>query len=211
VSWREKSYFLEHRKVIELAVHSRQQAPRVAGVLMNYGGGPLHTAAAEGDGKTLIKLVSEGTDLSSTNNEGATALHIAAYSGAVEGVRALLALGAAVDARDAKKMTPLHQAVRSGARDCVRLLLDAGADVNATYDDHKGSALHDAVCRRQRDLVETLLDSGADPTVRNKWNDTPAATARLDAMSVWDDPAVPGVLRSLADLVEARAKSNQAI
>lgn len=73
--------------------------------------------------------------------------------------------------------TVLYLAARSGFYDTTEALLNLGVPVNKVQVDGS-TPLHAASFYGQRIIVELLLRYGADPTIKNRWNNTPADEAK---------------------------------
>jgi uncharacterized protein len=77
------------------------------------------------------KLLAQGVDVNTTDDEGLTPLHFAASRDSVDVVRLLLDAGAAVNAQSVAGDTPIYHAIRNttpAACDIQRLLRERGAD-----------------------------------------------------------------------------------
>ena len=146
----------------------------------------LHEAAAQGDTKTVRRLIITGTNVNARSKEGSTALHLAALSGHTEIVWALVGAGASVVARDDDGATPLHGAARGGDTETTLALIMAGSDVNARnvfgrtplhWAAEMGTLLHFiakdedrrhlAAERGHTEIVMALVSAGADVNVRD--------------------------------------------
>ncbi len=126
----------------------------------------LCDAASVGDRRQLAKLLANGVDPNSADEEGTTALMAAVFAGQVDAARHLLEAGADPDAQDVSGMTALMNAVIASSElelgstpaiflEIVQLLLDHGADTN--LEDEDGStALDHAESLDLVDLVELI-------------------------------------------------------
>ena len=102
------------------------------------GGGGMAEALCRAAGGNEIdevrRLISEGADVSSEDNDGSTPLHFAAASGHAEVVSVLLRARSPYSSRNSASTTPLHWAANGGHAghlEVAQLLLDGWADVNA--------------------------------------------------------------------------------
>ena len=111
---------------------------------------------------------------------GETALFQAAQQGFVEVVRFLVEEGKAdVDkARTSDGATPLFMAAQKGHTEVVRFLVEEGkADVDKVNDNNQ-TPINVAADSGHLEVVQFLLGKGADCTIKDKWGDTPLASAR---------------------------------
>ncbi len=178
---------------------------------------PLHLAVAYGRTELVGALVSAGSDLGATTEQGRTPLHVALRH-APPLVEVLIRAGAPVDAPAAAYLgdtarlrahlddgAPLRNAAtgvdlltvaaRGGSVPAVQLLLERGADVDCGALQAAAAAGHPAV-------VRTLLSAGADVDRRDPDTGLTALHAAVTGgPDGWDD----GVVRLLLD---ARADVN---
>ncbi len=140
---------------------------------------PLMAAAATGDVARVKALLSQGADVSATDEKfGSSALGWAALEGHKEIVELLLANKADVNGRNGSGGTPLFGAVVNGHTEVVEVLVAHGANVNATgYSG--GTPLETAAWKGHKGIVEVLLVHGADVNARNNDGETPLYTAVL--------------------------------
>ncbi len=94
---------------------------------------PLHEAVVSASAGEVARLLAEGSDVNSQDEQGWTPLHFAAQSQSSEMVKHLLAAGADLSRTDGHGNTALFRAVFSYAGDgtTIELLKDAGADPSA--------------------------------------------------------------------------------
>ncbi|XP_062276407.1 cortactin-binding protein 2 [Scomber scombrus] len=119
----------------------------------------LFAAAQNGHSECVKLLLSSGSSVDVSDENGFTPLHFAAAHGHCSCVQALLAAGAAVDAAAAAAaggQTSLFLASEAGSLDCVQVLLSAGADRSRTTTDGC-TALHAAVRSGHVDTLRLLL------------------------------------------------------
>jgi ankyrin repeat protein len=106
-------------------------------------------------------LLSNGADVSLTDEGGRTCLHMAAYAGNEDLALRLLAAGAEVSRRDGRKATPLHYASQFGHVAMTRTLLEAGADPSAR-DSFGFAVIHGAALSCNIEVVRLLIEKGVD-------------------------------------------------
>ena len=106
----------------------------------------LLDACASGDTATMSKLISEGCDPTSTQNErGETALHIACQHGQFETVQRLVQVhDCSPLAKDHSGCVPLHEACLSGSIDIVHYLVTTCGMDQQTTDNSGNTPLHKA-------------------------------------------------------------------
>jgi ankyrin repeat protein len=126
----------------------------------------LWDAASVGDRRRVKKLLAEGVDPNSADEDGTTALMAAVFAGHLEVVQDLLEAGAETDVQDVSGMTALMNGVIAAGElelgethpifsEIVQLLLDSGADLD--LEDEDGStALSYAQSLDLFDMVEVL-------------------------------------------------------
>jgi uncharacterized protein len=96
-----------------------------------YGRGPIHYAARDGNDVLVRQLLASGASPSSQDDNGWSPLHFAMQGTHIAVAEALLDVGAAIDAADIHGNSPLWVAVindRTPACQLVRLLLSRGAN-----------------------------------------------------------------------------------
>jgi ankyrin repeat protein len=165
----------------------------------------LLEAAKAGDNAQVEKLLGQGADPNTRDNDGSTSLIWMASSGLTDGVEALLKKGAYVNAKDKTGWTALMGAARKGHSDTVRALLEKGAYVNAT-DTNGWTALMSAAASRHPDTVRALLEKGADVNATDKtgW------TALMGAADAGQLEAVVALLSKGADRKARNRNGNTA-
>jgi len=90
----------------------------------------LMEACEGGELDEAKRLVDEGVDVNSMDEDGYTPLWSAAIYGNVDIVRLLLDRGANVNKSDNNGGTELHDAAINGKDEAVRLLIERGADLH---------------------------------------------------------------------------------
>jgi len=98
-----------------------------------YGRSPLHYAAADGDSGTLERLLSDGADPNSQDDDGWTPAHFAAQSNSAACLELLLRAGANLTLTNRHGNSVLFNAVFAsrGNGEIIRMLRAAGADAYA--------------------------------------------------------------------------------
>ena len=117
------------------------------------------TAARNGETQ-LNQLISSGTSVDATDEEGETALMRASDEGLSGAVQLLIKHGADVNRRDEDGKTPLMFAADEGHTEVVKALIAAGADINAKDEDGE-SALKMAEDEGHTDTAAVLRAAGA--------------------------------------------------
>lgn len=91
---------------------------------------PLCDAAEHGDLMSLTKLVSTGSDVNTTGENGNSALAFACANGHADCTAFLVSRGADVAQVSVHGSSPLHAACWADSARCVHILLEAKADIN---------------------------------------------------------------------------------
>jgi ankyrin repeat protein len=169
----------------------------------------LVTAAKQGDGAAVARLLAAGADPNALvagrtlSGEAAqtTALREAAGYGRLEAVRLLLDGGADPSLAAGDGCTPLMSAAGRAQLEVLRLLLARGATVDAVCPRGVGAAFHLACYHNQAECAEELGRAGCDVGIKDKNGQTGrevaerkghrALVARLDALGA-DRPAGGG-------------------
>jgi len=139
----------------------------------------FHTAAWLGDLDKVKRLVEQGTDVNTEDEQLKwTPLHWAAFTGPQDVLKFLLAKGANVNAKDEFNSTPLQYAAVNGYKEFVELLLAKGVDVNAT-DNWGSTPLHAAARKGHEGVVELLIAKGATVNTKDRNGRTPLYRAAM--------------------------------
>lgn len=126
----------------------------------------LMVAAQTGKADAVNRLIAEGANIETTDQQGRTVLEVAAAFGQTDVVKRLLTAGANLGTGNRK--TALHIAAASGKTDIVNALLDAGARVDVA-DQDGNEPLHVAVVHSTNGhIVKALLDAGARVDAANR-------------------------------------------
>ena len=167
-----------------LLVAENNRAPEAAALLLkhgadigaadgtDFGGGPLHWAAASGNLGAATVLLSNGADIDARDLRGQTPLHWA--------VRAASPPQQSCDEEEcgvAAVFLPDYMAV-------VTVLLGSQADVNAKRGDGRTPLVIALADKAGPALLRALLEHGADPNVDDPSGCSPLSIANLS----YDDP-----------------------
>ena len=153
----------------------------------------LVDAAWIGNNEDVIKHISDGADIYSTDMWGNTGFHISAVMGNIDIMQTFINHNVDINIRDYDlRWTALMYAACKGHLSCVQLLLNYGADINLKIINM--TALSLAASSNYPDIIAALLTHSADDQIPNddvkdalfwakKWN-------KLDAIimfTVWKD------------------------
>ncbi|XP_041006216.1 ankyrin repeat domain-containing protein EMB506, chloroplastic [Juglans microcarpa x Juglans regia] len=133
---------------------------------------PLHTLALSGQIPFMDKLIENGLNIDTVDQDGLTALHKAIIGKKEAVISHLLRKGASPHVKDRDGATPLHYAVQVGAMQTVKLLIKYKVDLNVA-DNDGWTPLHVAIQSRNRYITKVLLVNGADKNRRCKDGRTP--------------------------------------
>jgi len=123
--------------------------------------GSLHTAAAEGNGQEIRRLVSSGASVNRTMVGDVAPLHVAAHHGHLEAIAELLAGRAAVNQPAQGGATALYIAAQNRHADIVARLITGRAHVNQAAESG-GTPLHIAARSGHVEAVAWLIAGSAD-------------------------------------------------
>ncbi|KAL8678802.1 MAG: hypothetical protein Q9224_007084, partial [Gallowayella concinna] len=152
----------------------------------------LHQAAYKGDDKEVRRLLEEGADLNSIDDEGETALHQAAWRGNDIVTSMLLKTAFPFDAQDDTGQTSLHHAASTGSSRVVQLLLDKGAD--PTIKDNDGRKPHSIAEENFHHTTATIL---REEESRVYGYEVPPDTENIPVTSIPDMQLDPAVLAAI--------------
>jgi uncharacterized protein len=146
--------------------------------------------AAGGNIDEVKRLLSAGTDVNTTDDQGTTPLMMAAMGNAVDIVWVLINSQARLDAADILAMTALHHAAILGSTSVAEALIIAGANVNAAaeirhnvweqvctcpcHEESQGETpLHLAALNGHSEIVLLLLKNRGDIHAQTLYGETP--------------------------------------
>lgn len=95
----------------------------------------LFEAATYGNVKLITRLLQQGVDVNSANNERETSLHMAVANGRYKSVIYLINHGANLHARTIKNWQPIHHATRFRKVNIANYLIQKGASPHARTSD----------------------------------------------------------------------------
>lgn len=129
---------------------------------------PLHEAAKNGNISEIKKLVANGEDVASRDEEALTALHWASIRGKLTVAEFLIENGADINAIDSFGTTVLHMAIFGGEK-MVQLLLNKYVDVNKkNYDG--AIALHIVALEGNWNIAAALISRGSEVNTKTTKN-----------------------------------------
>lgn len=154
-----------YRTLLTLLVGLQLSMPLAAASLDD-----LLNAAKMGDAAAVTRMVSQGMDINSTDQNGNSLLILAAREDQARVVEALVKQrGIKLNARNGAGDSALMLASLKGYSDVVQLLLAAGAD----YDHDGWNPLLYAAFEGRLAVVEQLLAKGANPNAKAPNHTTP--------------------------------------
>jgi len=122
-------------------------------------------AAEEGNIKEIQRLIGEGIDIDSKDEDGFTAIHWAAQEGFEEVTKILIQKGADINSQDEEGSPPLEVACLYNHFGIVKLLFNHNVDITINNDGY--TALHAAATASNPKMIEFLLDAGFDVNARD--------------------------------------------
>jgi ankyrin repeat protein len=157
-------------RVLSLAVALLASTSAVAGET-------LFEAVRAGNNGEVERLLANGAEVDSRDNDHATPLIAAALSDRPAIAELLLARGADVMARNAGGFTPLHAAAYSGSIPVAELLLNKGAAIDDTDNKAGAAPLMVAAEQNRVSMVELLIARGANVSQPESHGYTPVMRA----------------------------------
>jgi uncharacterized protein len=127
----------------------------------------IYEASLNGQLSLVRNLLSGGSDVNATDEDGRTVLMYAAFNGHVELIRELLEKGASVNLQDSYGRTALMMASSGPWPATVKLLLDHQADPDIQDKDEHYTALMYAAAEGQLEVVRILIANRADPSLKD--------------------------------------------
>jgi hypothetical protein len=147
----------------------------------------LLAAASSGDTATAARLLSQGANVGSKDNQGDTPLLLAARAGKLDVAKLLIEKGANTEAKDNQGDTALIAACTVGHAAVARMLVEKGADIMAR-DDVGATPLMYAALAGNTEIIDLLLEKGADINVADENGETPlmyaASAGSVDAVKL---------------------------
>ncbi|KAK7521455.1 ankyrin repeat-containing domain protein [Phyllosticta citriasiana] len=180
----ESGFTLIHRIVLGLSLHALEDELALHPEKINdqdaMGRTPLAWAAARGDARGVLTLLSHGADPNILDSQISGPVSNAAARGYTAVVRLLLESGACPDPRalsGGQKGSPLLVAARNGTDTLLlKSLLDFGAEVDARGTDNLTPLIH-AARNDNASFASLLLEYGADINAASSTGATPLTTA----------------------------------
>ena len=132
----------------------------------------LFFSAQAGNVTEVERMLLDGADVNSRDEEGATLLMLASHAGNPVLVTLLIESGAHVNAQDMRGWSAISHAVynaeyKRGFADVVQVLINAGADIEAAIG-YGVRPLMLAAGYGETAVVEVLLKAGADVLAQNE-------------------------------------------
>ena len=132
---------------------------------------PLIEAAANGDTKTVIKLIGEGAGINEADRSGVTPLMHAVYSGNSETAKIIVNKGANINIQDKDGQSALTYAVIYSQYELAEVLLKKGANFKSKTKTSE-TAIHYAASACDIRMTQILIDNGADIDIKTKDSQT---------------------------------------
>ncbi len=149
---------------------------------------PLFRASSEGSANIVMRLISNGADLTASDVRGDTVLDYAARAGQIDTLILLMSVGVEFKGKsNVYGETVLHSSAGAGKAKAAELLIKKGMDVDVR--DFSGqSALHFAAHEGSLETINLLISKGADVNAKDAEGDTPLHEAvnagKLDAVAL---------------------------
>jgi len=117
----------------------------------------MFDAICSDSSQKVLRLLKEGIDVESCEDDGKTSLIIAVENKRPEIVKLLIKHKACVGVRSSKNFAPLHVAVNKDLREMAEILLDSNACINSQGGSSMLTPLCMAVKKNNKDMVQLLL------------------------------------------------------
>jgi ankyrin repeat protein len=137
----------------------------------------IHEASYNGQAEQVKKLLDNGSDPDSTDQEGRTALMYASFSGYADIIKILIEKDADVNLCDNYGRTALMMASSGPYPEAVKVLLDNRADPDIADSGEHFTALMYASAEGQTEVVKLLLAFNANPFLKDADGDDAAVFA----------------------------------
>lgn len=136
----------------------------------------LWIASSKGYCGEILRLLTKGADINSSNNELATSLHYAVQSGRLDVTEILLLCGSSTQSMDIYGRTPLKIAIEDRNVDMADLLIRYGASFDTT--NSQGVApVHVSVINNDFYMTDMFIYHKANLDIRDKEGNTPLMLA----------------------------------
>ena len=127
----------------------------------------LLRAAYYNDATAIQKLLSNGANVNSKNNQNVTALNLATARGHLDSVKLLLNNGANPNIAPDNGYTPLIRAAQFGYFEILKLLIVHNANVNSQTKDGATALIFASQLDDKGNTVDILLKNGADVNAKS--------------------------------------------
>lgn len=149
-----------HVSIIDTVLRKCTSPIKLINVQDDMGFTPFINATISESTLSMKKLIQEGADINTQNNDGAAAIHFAAGDGSVERLELLVQAGADVNLVS-NSGNPLHWASGKGRVEAIQFLIEKNVDVNLMSKAGTPAVMMAAACNC--DLgVKYLVEAGAD-------------------------------------------------
>jgi hypothetical protein len=147
----------------------------------------LLSAASSGDTAAAARLLGQGAEVDTKNNQGDTPLMLATKSGKIDTARLLIEKGANLEAKNNVGETALIAACTAGHADIAQLLVEKGAATDARDEDGATPLMYAGLGGNVA-IIELLLAKGANINAADDKGETPlmyaASAGSVDAVNL---------------------------
>jgi hypothetical protein len=147
----------------------------------------LLSAASSGDTAAAARLLGQGAEVDTKNNQGDTPLMLATKSGKIDTAKLLIEKGANLEAKNNVGETALIAACTAGHADIAQLLVEKGAATDAR-DEGGATPLMYAGLGGNVAIIDLLLAKGANINAADDKGETPlmyaASAGSMDAVNL---------------------------